>query len=204
MQKPKTCDYRLKWWKLYIGMKQNIVYLIFWCARGQTFYSWSQLNKHISYGGDPRVKVFVSIVLWAEILLVALSLLQTHDWAVHASWKMKMVKTWKGFKSQPGQGCSTRASQQEGAYCQNGIAHKTCQELLTTLDLTIFHTNSSLQSLFKICFNSQDIIRLLLCSFCNVWIWKKNQQVCQITGYSVNSVVELTVWWVFPSRLSLH
>lgn len=75
------------WKKWYSGIYQNSVYLIFWCAGGQAFYFWSQLNKHVSYGCNPGVEDFVFIVLWAELLLVAVSLLQTHDWAVHASWK---------------------------------------------------------------------------------------------------------------------
>ena len=47
----------------------------------------------MSYGGNPGVKVFVFIVLQAEIFLVAVSLLQTRDWAVHASWKNENGKT---------------------------------------------------------------------------------------------------------------
>lgn len=86
MQKSRY-EYHLNWKKWYSGIYQTSVYLIFCCARGQAFYFWSQLNKHVSYGSDPGVKMFVFIVLWAEILLVAVSLLQTHDWAVHASWK---------------------------------------------------------------------------------------------------------------------
>lgn len=33
----------------------------------------------MSYGGDPGVKVFVFIVLGAEILLVPVTLFQSHD-----------------------------------------------------------------------------------------------------------------------------
>lgn len=80
-------DYHLNCKKWYIGIYQNSVYLMFWCAGGQAFYFWSQLNKHVSYGSDPGVKVFVFIILWAEILLVVVSLLQAHDWAVNASWR---------------------------------------------------------------------------------------------------------------------
>lgn len=39
----------------------------------------------MSYGGDPRVEVFVFIILCTEILLVPLTLLQTHDGAVCAT-----------------------------------------------------------------------------------------------------------------------
>lgn len=61
------------------------LYLILLSARGQAFDLGSQLNKHVSYGGDPRVEVFVFIVLCTEVFLVPLTLLQTHDGAVCAA-----------------------------------------------------------------------------------------------------------------------
>ena len=51
------------------------VYLIVLCARGQALDLGPELNKHVSYGGDARVEVFVLIVLLTEILLVSLTLL---------------------------------------------------------------------------------------------------------------------------------
>lgn len=64
--------YQIKW------------YLVFFCARGQAFDLGSQLNEHVSYGGDAGVEVFVFIVLCTEILLVPPTLLQSHDGAVCA------------------------------------------------------------------------------------------------------------------------
>ena len=59
-------------------------YLVFLCARGQAFDLGAQLNKHVSYGCDAGVEVFVFIVLCTEILLVPPTLLQSHDGAVCA------------------------------------------------------------------------------------------------------------------------
>lgn len=86
----RTCmmnDYHSQWKKWYTGISQSSVYLVFWCARGQAFYFWSQINKHVSYSCNPGVKVFVFIELCAEILLIALPLPQTHNRAVHPAWK---------------------------------------------------------------------------------------------------------------------
>ena len=60
-------------------------YLVLWCTGGQALDLWSQLNEHVSYGGNPRVEVFVFIVLCTEILLVPLALLKSHDGTVHAA-----------------------------------------------------------------------------------------------------------------------
>lgn len=68
------------------------MYLMFLCAGGQTLDLGSQLNKHVSYGSDPGVEVFVLVVLRAEILLVPLTLLQTHDTSVCATSRHRQEK----------------------------------------------------------------------------------------------------------------
>lgn len=63
------------------------LYLIFRSAGRQTFYFGPQLDKHVGYGGDPRVKVLVFVVLGTEIPLVPLTLLQSHNCTVCATGK---------------------------------------------------------------------------------------------------------------------
>lgn len=70
-------------------------YLIFRCAGRQTLYFGFQLDKHVGYGGDARVKVFVFIVLGTEILLVPLALLQSHDCTVSATGKTQKQNYWR-------------------------------------------------------------------------------------------------------------
>ncbi len=69
------------------------MYLIFLCARGQAFDLGSELDKHVGYGGNPGVEVFVFIILCTEILLVPLTLLQTHNGAVGATKRCTDNKT---------------------------------------------------------------------------------------------------------------
>ena len=59
--------------------------LIFLRARRQALDLRTELNKHVSDGGDPGMEVFVLIVLGAEILLVPLTLLQSRYGDVHAT-----------------------------------------------------------------------------------------------------------------------
>lgn len=73
-------------------------YLIFGCAARQAFNFGFKLDKHVSYGGDPGVKVFVFIVFGAEILLVPLTLLQSNDRTVCPTWKHG-CKWWMTLKN---------------------------------------------------------------------------------------------------------
>lgn len=70
-----------------VYMSAGLIYLIFFSARGKVFNLGSELNKHVSDGGDPGVEVLVLIILCTEILLVPLSLLQIHYGTVHATGK---------------------------------------------------------------------------------------------------------------------
>lgn len=81
-------------WRDTLAICMHNRYLIFRCAGRQTFYFGFQLDKHVGYGGDPRVKVFVFIVLGTEVPLVPLTLLQSHDCTVCATGKhgRKMIE----------------------------------------------------------------------------------------------------------------
>lgn len=63
------------------------MYLIFLRARGQALDLGSKLNKHVSYGGNPGVKVFILVILGTEIILIPPTLLHTSYSAVGSTMR---------------------------------------------------------------------------------------------------------------------